>query len=98
MEPLSSNNQLFTPPAAILETSNIGFTITRTETKEEFEPLLYKIAISFGFIDSETMDLVQQVCSCYNTYCADQPNGASLKICLSKLMVHKCIFKISSQL
>jgi hypothetical protein len=98
MESLSNDIQLFTPLAPNRETYNICLTIAEAENKEVYEALLYKIAISFGFNDCETMDLVQEVGSCSNTYCADRPNSGSLKIWLSKLMVHKCIFKISSQL
>ncbi|TKK66692.1 hypothetical protein FC093_16795 [Ilyomonas limi] len=97
MEPLSNTIQLFSLPGLAPKAYNNHVTETAAGIKE-YEPLLYKIASSFGFIDNETMDLVQQVCSCFNVYCTNPQNGTSLKIRLSKFMVHQCIFKISSQL
>ena len=65
---------------------------------EKYEPLLYQTAISFGFNDNELNDLVQQVCSHGSRSYTHQRNFFSLRIWLTKLLVHKCIFKISSEL
>jgi len=97
MEPLSNNIQLFSPSSSASNAYNNRLTIT-VASIEEHEPLLHKIASSFGLIDSETIDLVQQAYSYSKAYCADSQNDTSLKIRLSKFMVHQCIFKISSRL
>ncbi len=62
---------------------------------KKYEPLLYKIGISFGFDDRESSDLLEQVSFHPNNFCSDDyPFG--LKIWLSKIMVRKCIFRISN--
>lgn len=61
---------------------------------KKYEPLLYKIGINFGFSDSETIALVEQVDFHRNSFCTDRYTFG-LKIWLSKIMVRKCIFKIS---
>jgi hypothetical protein len=97
MIPLSDNIQEPALPDSTLISFDSEITISGNKT-QDYQPLLYNIAAGFGFMDSETMDLVQQVCSSINAYCADLQDDTSLKIRLSKQMVHKCIFKISSQL
>src|SRR5436305_13162387 len=97
MKPRPNDIQLFSLPASAPEVCNDDLATTGAEIKE-YESILYKIAISFGFSNSETMNIVQQVCSCFDVHYADQQDGACLKIRLSKSMVHQCIFKLSSQL
>jgi DNA-directed RNA polymerase specialized sigma24 family protein len=64
----------------------------------EHEALLYKIAISLGYFDNDVSDLVYQVCSYATRHYADKENRLSLRVWLSKMMVHKCIYGISSKL
>lgn len=97
METHSNNIQLFSFSNSSPESCNNDLTITEAGIKE-YESLLYKIATNFGFSDSKAMDIVQQVCSCFIKPYADRQNDTSLKIRLSKVMVHKCIFELSSQL
>jgi len=94
MEPSSIDIQLSPLPNS--KAYNSGLTITGAGTKE-YESLLYKIATSFGCSDCEALDLIQQVCTCSAICSADWCNDTSLKIRLSKGIVHKCIFKLSSQ-
>jgi RNA polymerase sigma-70 factor (ECF subfamily) len=68
------------------------------EKIKKYEPLLHKIANSFGFSNSETSELVQKVClQIYRTY-TNQDIRFPLKVWLVKVLVHKCTFKISSEL
>src|SRR4051794_14198761 len=87
-----------TPPystAALIQYNNDA---PSAETKiKKYELLLYKIAMSFGFGDKESSDLVQQVNSHANRYWGRQENGNSYRILLSKIIVQKCIFRISSK-
>lgn len=82
---------------ATLETGNNEIILTALEVKR-YELLLLKIAESFGFKDTESKYMVQQVYSsaiaCYTCW----EHSLPLKVWLSKSLVHKCIFKISSEL
>jgi DNA-directed RNA polymerase specialized sigma24 family protein len=62
------------------------------------EPLLYKIARSFGLSNSESQDLIQQVYSYALKDYLTNENHHPLRIRLVKMVVHKCIFIISSRL
>ena len=63
----------------------------------KYELLLSKIAMGFEFSVKESSALAQQVCADGLKYFEHQDDSAQMKIMLSKIMVHKCIFKISSQ-
>jgi hypothetical protein len=77
-------------------------TLHRTTIKNS-ESLLYKIGIAFGLDYSETANLVKQVYA-ETTYAEttknkiEQEHPGAIRICLSKLMIYKCIFIISSKL
>ena len=72
--------------------------LTLTSTKVKYyEPLLYKIAINFGFGVNETSDIVQQVYAEANRINVEQEHPRAIRICLSKLMIYKCIFIISNK-
>jgi hypothetical protein len=64
----------------------------------KYEPLLHQIAISFGFSNDESCELVQQAFRRAHESYAKQENCYPLKVFLTKCLIHKCIFKISSQL
>lgn len=61
------------------------------------EKLKYKIAVSFGFNDYESGDLVTQAGLYANTHYANHENRFGARISLSKIIVHKCIFRISNK-
>lgn len=62
------------------------------------EPLLHQIVTSFGFSKDESYELVQQAfCRAHERY-AKQEIYYPMKVFLAKYIIHKCIFKISSQL
>ena len=61
-----------------------------------YEPLLRKIALRFGFSFEETEGLLNEV---YSFAAVQTESGsASSKVRLSKIMVRKCIFKLSATL
>ena len=72
-------------------------TLYRTIIKN-FESLLYKIGIAFGLDYSETANLVKQVSAETTKNKIEQEHPGAIRICLSKLMIYKCIFIISSKL
>ena len=72
-------------------------TLHRTTIKN-FESLLYKIGIAFGLDYSETANLVKQVYAETTKNKIEQEHPGAIRICLSKLMIYKCIFIISSKL
>jgi hypothetical protein len=82
---------------ASLGAGNNEVILTALEVKR-YELLLLKIAESFGFKETESKYMVQQVYSsaiaCYTCW----EHSLPLKVWLSKSMVRKCIFKISSEL
>ena len=60
----------------------------------KYTPLLHKIAFNFEFNHGETNDLVRQVESFVNSRsCA--PGDPLFKIWIAKLMVQKCVYKLS---
>lgn len=71
-------------------------TLTGTTIKD-YEPLLYKMGITFGFDDKETSDLIQQVYAEVNRNKVEEEHLYALRICLSKRMTYKCVFLISSK-
>ena len=69
--------------------------IPPTETDKNFyEPLLNKIANSFGFYNKEASSLVQKVYADVKSNTVEQ----ELRMSLAKEIVYKCIFTISSRL
>ena len=72
-------------------------TLHRTTIKN-FESLLYKIGIAFGLDYSETANLVKQAYAETTKNKIEQEHPGAIRICLSKLMIYKCIFIISSKL
>ncbi len=63
----------------------------------EHEPLLFKIGAAFGFNGEQTNDLIKLVFSLAG-YQARMENASSFRIWLCKIMVHKCIIKISAEI
>jgi hypothetical protein len=62
------------------------------------EPLLHKIILSFGFYDNESRYLIDQVYACAHSNYGCEENNQSVRIGLVKMVVHQCIYKISSRL
>ena len=67
-------------------------------TIRNYELLLCKIGIAFGLDQNETGNLVQQVYAEATRDKIEQERHGTLRIFLSKLMIYKCIFLISSKL
>lgn len=88
------NSERTTLPAS---KKNFPLNTFENSSSKEFEPLLYKIATSFGFSNRESDDLLTQVNVYPKSFCAAY-ESFDLRIALSKIMVYKCIFKISSRL
>jgi len=59
------------------------------------EPLMYKIGLSFGFNDSTLHELVRDTSSCAIRYFKTHTDYLSIRLWMSKLIVQKCILKIS---
>ena len=82
-------------PAALIP-CNTASTFPVAKIKK-YELLLYKIATCFGLNSKEASALVQQTCSDALRYFQYQENLSQMKLVLSKMIVQKCIFKISSE-
>lgn len=63
----------------------------------KYEPLLFKIGAAFGFNGERTNDLIKLVSS-LASYQARMENVSSFRIWLCKIMVHKCIIRISAEI
>ena len=77
--------------------SNTGQTAVGQRIKK-YESLLHQIACSFGFSNVECTKLVQEACLLTHHSYTKQEISCPLKVFLAKCIIHKCIFKISSQL
>ena len=80
--------------------TSLGFSgnvLTADSSLKKHESLLHKIATSFGLSDNESSNVIKQVYSDADRYNGYKNNGLSVRILLSKIMVHKCIFRISSE-
>ena len=86
----------FTQPSATLPIWDDDSALTHKELKK-YQPLLYKIGVNFGFNDSETNRLIQQVYADADRNNVEQELRHTMRICLSKLMVYKCIFIVSKK-
>lgn len=69
-------------------------TTSRNTLINKYTPLLYKIASNFEFNYGETNDLVKQVDSFVNSH-SSVPDEHLFKIWIAKLMVQKCVAKLS---
>jgi hypothetical protein len=70
-----------------------------TEQKfRQHDMLLYKIAAGFDLDSSERYDLVEEVHSYATRHASVHEGLLPTKVWLAKLMVHKCVFTISSRL
>jgi hypothetical protein len=67
-------------------------------SSNEYEPLLFKIAFNFGFDLKQIKELINLVSSLANVHHNRPERFSSFKICICRIMVHKCIFLISSEL
>ena len=67
---------------------------SRNSLINKYTPLLCKIAFNFEFNYGETNDLVKQVDSFVNSH-SSVPGDHSFKIWIAKLMVQKCVSKLS---
>jgi DNA-directed RNA polymerase specialized sigma24 family protein len=65
---------------------------------EAYHTLLYTIATSFGLPDKEATELVGEVFSSAVKGHVECGKGWPLKLWLSKRLVHKCVFRISSRM
>src|SRR5688572_12146011 len=63
-----------------------------------YQSLLSAISNNFGFTEKETFKLIEEVYSYTQRLYNDEKNQLPLRILLSKVMVHKCIFKISCRM
>jgi DNA-directed RNA polymerase specialized sigma24 family protein len=64
----------------------------------EYEPLLFKIAFNFGFDLKQIKELIKLVSALANIHHNPLERFSSFKIRICRIMVHKCIFLISSEL
>jgi DNA-directed RNA polymerase specialized sigma24 family protein len=64
----------------------------------EYQTLLHRIAYHFEYSDIEATDLITQINAQAVAHYSRQEGGISLKLWLSKMMVHKCIHSISSRM
>lgn len=64
---------------------------------QKYEKLMYKIATSFGFNNSESNELVIQAGFYAIEYFAGQENRFASRILLSKIVVRKCIARLSDK-
>jgi hypothetical protein len=64
----------------------------------KYQSLLFQIGKHFGFSEKEAFKLIEEVYSYSQRLYNDEKNQLPLRILLSKLMVHKCIFKISCRM
>jgi hypothetical protein len=65
---------------------------------EQYKTLLRAIAISLGLSESESNQIISDACMLAdNTYDIEK-DDVPLKIWLTKIVVHRCIFKISNQI
>jgi DNA-directed RNA polymerase specialized sigma24 family protein len=62
----------------------------------EYEPLLFKIGVAFGFNGEQTNDLIKLVSLA--SHQARMGNVSSFRIWLCKIMVHKCVISISAEI
>jgi hypothetical protein len=83
--------------ASTLKTDRKEFMSTERKIRP-YDSLLYKIAAEFGFDSSDRQELVEEVHSFASRHPEGQEELLPKKIWLAKLIVHKCVFKISSQM
>lgn len=72
----------------------INETSSRNSLINKYTPLLCRIAFNFEFNYGETNDLVKQVDSFVNSHSC-VPGDQSFKIWIAKLMLQKCVSKLS---
>ena len=77
--------------------NEIALTRNRSNSFEKYEPLLYKIATNLDFSDKESYDLMYQVKLHVINHCFNS-NLYGFKTWCLKIMVHKCIFRISQNI
>jgi hypothetical protein len=65
---------------------------------EKYKLLLHSIATSLGLGEKESQELVEYVCLIGKKNYTYQKENYTLKIWLSKILVHNCIFRISSSM
>lgn len=85
-----------------------NFPVAKTLTEEKFTSyredskkyitLLHTIATNLGLVEKESMKLAEYVCIIGERSFGYQKEKFTLRIWLSKVLVHNCIFKISSAL
>lgn len=77
--------------------NKIALTPNRSNSFEKYEPLLYKIATNLDFSDNESYDLMYQV-KLHVINHSFNSNLYGFKTWCLKMMVHKCIFRISQNI
>jgi DNA-directed RNA polymerase specialized sigma24 family protein len=88
--------------------SKLGFPVTGTLPEKKFtscgqeakkyKTLLQAIATDLGLSEKDSMGLAEYVCLIGERKFADQKEIFLLKTWLAKILVHNCIFKISSSM
>jgi hypothetical protein len=68
------------------------------ENFKRYEQLLYGIATGFGFTYGESLALVKQVMADGVEQCRTTEPCKSYRIFLSKMMVRRCVLKVSSDI
>ncbi len=68
------------------------------EQPRNYKALLYSIAVNLGFNEKESWTLIENVCLIGERNYARQKKSVTMKVWLSKMLVHHCIFRISSRL
>jgi DNA-directed RNA polymerase specialized sigma24 family protein len=94
MEQLSRAGALFTGPRA---TPAQVISTPEQLHPDRYNGLLYQIARSFGFSDAEAGELVLATHASARRHQADQ-SGLPYRVWLSRVLVHRCVFRISSEL
>lgn len=72
--------------------------LTNDEQPKKYKALLYSIAIHLGLDDKESEEITENICLAGERDHARQKKSYTMKLWLSKMLVHHCIFRISSRL
>jgi DNA-directed RNA polymerase specialized sigma24 family protein len=92
---IHSSTSIYSNPVKALENINSSEALTRIK---KYEPLLYKIAIGLGLVDKDCHEIIKYVCLYGVKNFIYQKESFTLKTWLSRMLIHKCIFKLGSQL
>ena len=93
MESISENTGL-NSDAEIIRKIILGDTAVFEILIRRYNPVLYKIARSFGFNHQDAEDLMQEAHVAAWLHLKDFQHLASYKTWLSRIMVNKCLYKL----